>query len=203
MQNHRLAINSIYPLVNGELIEDNLNMQLVVIRHARTAFNEKELINGTIDEELSPAGLGQIDDLVESLAGQDFNVVYASPLKRSVQTATPIAQKRNVPLAIDARITEVDLGSFNGKSWDSTIPDFGLNSSGVLSSCEYDFRPYGGEAASETQARVQSFIDDLKNRPNERPLVVSHGGILRWFYFLCTGKKTGRIPNSSIHTFTL
>jgi broad specificity phosphatase PhoE len=178
-------------------------MQLVVIRHASTAFNEKELINGRTDEELSPGGLAQVDGILKALSDYNFNVVYASPLKRSVQTATPIAQQRNLPLKQDDRIIEVDLGSFNGKGWDSTIPDFGLNSSGVLSSCEYDFTHYGGESADETRARVQSFIDDLKKRPDEAPLVVSHGGILRWFYYLCTGEKAGRIPNSSVHSFTI
>lgn len=178
-------------------------MQLIVVRHARTAYNEKELINGRIDEELSPAGFEQIDGLMKSLAGYIFTIVYTSPLKRSVQTAVPLAGQRNVPLKTDARIIEVSLGSFEGKGWDATIPDFGLNSSALLSTCEYDFRAYGGESADETRARVQSFIDDLKKTPNDTPLVVTHGGILRWFYYLCTGEKAGRVPNSSIHIFTL
>lgn len=178
-------------------------MQIVAIRHAATDFNEKELINGSIDEDLSQKGRQQIPGLVESLAGYTFSAVYASPLKRSIQTAQPVAAHYKLPMHVDERLTEVCLGSFEGQPWDATIPDFGVNSSGVLSSCEYDFRPYGGEYHEETRARVQSFIDELKTRGQDKPLIVCHGGILRWFYYLCTGQKAGRIPNSSVHVFEI
>ena len=178
-------------------------MQVIAIRHAATEFNEKELINGVIDEPLSAKGLQQLPGLVDSLRSYTFSVIYASPLQRSVQTAQPIAERYKLPIRIDKRLIEVNLGSFNGQSWDATIPDFGLNSSGVLSSCEYDFTPYGGESADETRARVRNFIDELKTKPHDQPLVVCHGGILRWFYYLCTGQKAGRIPNSSVHIFEL
>jgi probable phosphoglycerate mutase len=178
-------------------------MQLIVIRHASTAYNEKELINGQRDEGLSPKGLAQIDGLIESVAQYKFSVIYASDLKRSIQTATPIAKHYNVPLKKDSRIKEVGLGSFEGKGWESTVADFGVNSSGLLSSCAYDFTAYGGESATETRARVQSFIDDLKKDSHATPLVVTHGGIMRWFYYLCTGEKIGRVPNSSVHILEL
>jgi probable phosphoglycerate mutase len=178
-------------------------MQLIVIRHASTEYNEKELINGTIDEDLSAKGLQQVDGLIASLSSHAFDVVYASPLKRAVQTATPLATHYGVLLYKDARLIEVSLGTFNGQSWGATIPDFGLDSSGLLSTCAYDFRPYGGESADETKKRVQSFLNDLKKKPGTTPLIVTHGGILRWFYYLCTGEKHGRVPNASIHTFTV
>lgn len=50
-------------------------MQFIVIRHARTAYNENELINGVIDEGLSPAGFAQIDSLVASLADYEFTTI--------------------------------------------------------------------------------------------------------------------------------
>jgi broad specificity phosphatase PhoE len=178
-------------------------LKIIAIRHAITGYNEKELINGTIDEPLSKRGLQQIPGIIDSLKDYRLSMVYASPLQRSLQTATPIAARYQLPLQVDARLLEVNLGSFNGQGWDATIPAFGLNSSGVLSSCEYDFTPYGGESAAETRERVQSFLSDLKAKGQGTPLIVCHGGILRWFYYLCTGQKAGRIPNSSVHIFEL
>jgi alpha-ribazole phosphatase len=176
-------------------------MQIITIRHAATPFNQKELINGSIDENLSSKGRKQIPEIIESLAKYKFDVIYASPMKRSLQTAKPIAEHYKVDLKQDPRLTEVGLGSFEGQAWDSTIPIFGINSSGVLSSCDYDFTPYGGENSDQVRARVQSFIDDLRTSGHQRPLIVCHGGIIRWFYFLCTGTKTGRIPNLSVFVF--
>jgi len=87
-------------------------MQIIAVRHASTWFNEQELINGQIDEGLSPKGLGQIHGLIESLAVYDFTNVYCSTMKRSVQMAGPIARHYKLPLKKDARSAEVDLGSF-------------------------------------------------------------------------------------------
>lgn len=83
-----------------------ITMQFIVTRHAQTEYNKKKLINGS----------------------------YASPMHRSLQTAEPIAKHFGVALREDSRLTEVNLGSFQGQGWDATIPDFGVNSSGVLSS---------------------------------------------------------------------
>ena len=177
-------------------------MRIIVIRHAKTEYNKRELINGSLDDDgLSPEGFAQIPAIISDLASYAFDTMYTSPMLRSRQTADPISKHFSITLHEDPRLTEVNLGSFNGQSWNSTIPDFGVNSSALLSSCEYDFTPYGGESADETRARVQSFIDDLRQSKDEKPLIVCHGGIMRWFYHLCTGAKAGRIPNASVHIF--
>jgi broad specificity phosphatase PhoE len=178
-------------------------MQFIAVRHASTVSNERELINGQIDEGLSAKGLKQMPELIKNLADYQFDVVYVSTMKRSVQTGRPIAAHYDVPLKQDSRIIEVGLGSFEGKGWDSTTPKFGMNSSGMLSSCDYDFRPYGGESSEQVRTRVQSFLDDLKKEAGRTPLVIAHGGVLRWFHYLCTGKKAGRIPNLSVFEFKL
>ncbi len=179
-------------------------MQIIVIRHAQTEYNKKELINGNLDDDhLSAEGLAQIPVIIDGLAPYTFDALYTSPMYRSIQTAEPIAKHFNITLRKDSRLIEINLGSFQGQSWDATIPDFGVNSSKLLSSCEYDFSPYGGESADETRLRVQNFIDDLKKDQQQKPLIVCHGGIMRWFYYLCTGSKAGRIPNASVHMFEI
>jgi len=174
-------------------------VRILVIRHAKTIYNEKELINGSIDDDsLSAAGIAQIPQIIESIKKYTFTELYSSTMVRSIDTAKPIAEYFHVPLLEDARLVEVDLGSFNGQPWESTTPIFGLNSSGLLSSCEYDFSPYGGESAEDTRVRLTSFVNDLKQKPTSKPLIVCHGGIMRWFYFLSTGDKSGRIPNGTV-----
>jgi broad specificity phosphatase PhoE len=174
-------------------------MKIYVIRHAKTLYNEKELINGSLDDDrLSPAGIAQIPELIEAIKEIDFSNIYTSTMTRAIQTAEPIAGYYHASLIEDKRLAEVNLGSFNGQSWESTTPVFGLNSSGLLSGCEYDFTEYGGESASDTKARLTSFITDLKQKSESSPLIICHGGIMRWFYFLSTGKKYGRIPNGTV-----
>lgn len=178
-------------------------MQLITIRHAATGYNEAELINGQQDEPLSAKGQEQIPQLIDAVSSYQFDIVYASTMRRAVQCAQPIAEYYGVPLKQDARLIEVGLGSFEGKPWDTTIPYFGVNSSGLLSSCKYDLTPFGGESAEQVRTRVQSFLGYLKRRPEQTPMVVAHGGIMRMIYHICTGETTGRIPNLSVQTFEL
>lgn len=174
-------------------------MKIYIIRHAKTVYNEKELINGNLDDDkLSPAGISQIPEMIKAIKEIDFSDIYTSTMIRAIETAQPIADYYHRPLTEDKRLIEVNFGSFNGKSWESTVSEFGLNSSGLLSSCEYDFTQFGGESAADTRLRIKSFIADLKRKSDSKPLLVCHGGIMRWFYFLSTGEKYGRIPNGTV-----
>ncbi|MHB1864895.1 MAG: histidine phosphatase family protein [Candidatus Saccharimonadales bacterium] len=178
-------------------------MQIIVIRHASTEYNNSRLINGQHDESLSPEGHKELPGLVKKLKAYDFNIIYSSPLKRAVQTALPIAEARDLQINIDRRLIEVDFGIFTAKNWESLRTVFGVNSSGLLDSYNYDLKPYGGESAKEVEARIQDFLNDLLKSSGAQPLIVTHGGIIRWFYLLLTGNKTTGHPNSSIHVFNM
>ena len=178
-------------------------MRLIVIRHARTGANEQEIINGQYDDLLSESGRKEIPALIEKLHPYQFEAVYSSPLKRSMETAMPIAENHKVEINIDRRIIEVNMGSFTRKPFGSTIKELGMHSSDLLNTYAYDLRPYGGESAEEVQHRISSFLSDLKTSNHNSVLVVSHGGIIRWFYYLCKGEKVGRTPNLGIHTFKI
>lgn len=178
-------------------------MHIIVIRHAQTEYNEKQLVNGWYDEDISKRGRAEIPKLIEKLSSYSFDVMYASTLKRAIETATPIAEHFSVPLKTDQRIIDVGFGSFEGKSWDATFEELGHNAAELLGTCAYDYSPYGGESAAETRERVESFLADLKKRPNEVPLIVTHGGIVRWLYVVCADKNVRFIANLSVHTFEI
>ncbi len=178
-------------------------MQLYAIRHARTSSNERQIINGQYDDEISAGGRQEIPLLVEKLRPHKFDTIYSSPLRRAMGTALPIAEEHNVDINVDRRIIEVNMGSFSNKPYDSMVPIFGKTSSELLDTYEYDLRKYGGESAEEVRARVNSFMGELKTANYAAVLVVTHGGIIRWLHYLINGRKTGKVPNLSIHKFLL
>lgn len=178
-------------------------MKLYVIRHAATQMNKDSVINGQIDEPLSTEGIAQLPEIVHRMHGVYIEHIFASPLQRAVMTASPIAKDHDCQIAIDARLMEINPGSFAGQPYMSTIPVFGRNSSEVLSTYQYDFSPYGGETSDAVRARVQAFLDDLKKTEHTSILVVTHGGIIRWITYLITGKKSQGHANGSILEFTL
>ena len=178
-------------------------MKLIVMRHAATDLNAKQMLNSRIDEELSAVGLGQLPGLVASVRDYQFEAIYASTLKRAVQTALPIAEAHGLEIVLDERLLEVDCGSFNGKSYDSTIPVFGMNSRDLLSTYAYDMSEYGGETYAQVEARITSFLDDLRKQSYSTVLIVTHGGIVRVFNYLLTGEKISLTQNGGVKEYEL
>lgn len=178
-------------------------MNLLVTRHGVTEWNERGLINGRSGDVLSTGGKGAVIKLVEELKDHKIDGVYSSPLARATQTAEPIAKDKGCDILIDDRLAEVDFGDFTGKSFESTKKAFGLNATELLDTYKYDLTEFGGESWHQVKARVQDYISDMRNSGHRQVVVVTHGGILRWFYLLCMGEQTSIPSNLSIHEFKI
>ena len=65
-------------------------MRLILIRHAETDGNKRSFV-GRQDLPLNANGHAQALELARALAPLSIDIVLASPLRRAVQTAGPIA----------------------------------------------------------------------------------------------------------------
>jgi probable phosphomutase (TIGR03848 family) len=88
---------------------------LLLIRHARTAATGTRL-GGRTDVPLDDAGRAQAEATAERLAEVPLKAVYASPLKRSVQTAEAIAAPRGLEVRLCDGVNEVDYGAWTDRS---------------------------------------------------------------------------------------
>src|SRR5262245_49809422 len=77
---------------------DDGGMELVLIRHALPV--RRELLEGVADPELSEAGVLQAAHLADYLAAESIDAVYASPLRRAIETAAPIAARFGIEVAV-------------------------------------------------------------------------------------------------------
>jgi broad specificity phosphatase PhoE len=180
-------------------------MKIYVIRHEATVLNEQGIINGRLQDELSDKGRTDLIRLVDKLKSYTFDKLYSSPLNRAIQTAEPIAaDHNNLAITIDPRLIEVDFGSFTGKSWQSVKEFFNQpNSSEMLNTYNYDFSKFDGESYKQVEKRVRSFIDSLSDKNDSDSLIITHGGVIRWFYWILKNEKVKTFPNGSIHEFEI
>ena len=81
-------------------------MQLQLIRHGLP-----ERSAATDDPPLSPEGLGQARRLAERLAAQPIAAIFASTMRRAIQTAEPLVAARGDELKLHDGIVEYDRGS--------------------------------------------------------------------------------------------
>jgi probable phosphoglycerate mutase len=149
--------------------------RLLVWRHGRTEWNATGRFQGQLDPPLDDEGRAQAartaPHLAAALRGQDV-VLVASDLRRAVDTAEALAPLLGAPVAIDERLREHGLGSWEGLTRDEVAerhPD------------QYDDwvsgRPVpgrGGEAQADVAARALAAVADLP--PASAAVLVTHGG---------------------------
>lgn len=74
--------------------------EVLLVRHAAPQPD------GTLDPGLGDEGRQQAEQLVRHLAGLQVDAVYASHLRRAVQTAEPLARARGLGITIDEGLRE-------------------------------------------------------------------------------------------------
>lgn len=81
-------------------------MELLLVRHARPRRIERE--EGVADPPLDDVGRAQARALADWLAGERIDTVYASPLRRAVETAAPVADRLGLTLVEHDGVVEWD-----------------------------------------------------------------------------------------------
>ncbi len=136
---------------------------ILLARHGETDWNRQLRFQGHADEPLNETGREQARQLAARLRGESIAAVYSSDLRRAGETAEIVATSMELPVELDRRLREIDVGSWQGRTRDELT---GL--------------PWDGESYDEHRARVVAALRDIAHaRPDECVLVVAHGGTLR------------------------
>lgn len=156
---------------------------LWMVRHGESTWNVLGLAQGHDDQaRLTDLGERQALAVAGRLSGQfsgrAAGALYASDLRRALETAAPIAAALRLPVIRDARLRERCLGVLEGRPVATIGPEAnGIRADRVV---DPDARPEGGESLRDFYLRVAAFSDDLAARPADGDVViVAHGGTLR------------------------
>ncbi len=153
--------------------------RIYMVRHGATQLSAEDRFAGAIDVQLSDEGKFQARRLAERLAHDSIAAIYCSPLTRTVQTATILADLHNLPVIPRAGLREIHHGHWEGMrraDVESQFPD-------EYSAWEEDpftFAPQDGEAGVNVIARALPVVREivLEHR-GQNVLVVSHKATLR------------------------
>jgi probable phosphoglycerate mutase len=105
-------MNTFQPSLASETARQTTTVLL--IRHAETASMATTLAGRHGDIVLSAAGVRQAADLARELAAAPLTAVYSSPLRRARATADALAAHRNIEVAIEPDLIEIDFGEWTG-----------------------------------------------------------------------------------------
>ena len=90
--------------------------RLYLVRHGATQLTAEDRFSGAIGVDLSVEGRAQAERLAERLASEPISAVYASPLSRTVETATILATPHRLPVVQRDGLREISHGHWEGRS---------------------------------------------------------------------------------------
>lgn len=161
-----------------------MTTRIMLIRHGATTLSAEDRFAGATDVDLSDEGRRQARCLAERLADDKIAAVYASPMKRTRETAAILATPHGLEPVIDAGLREIDHGRWEQltrKEVETKLPE-------EYASWEADpftFAPEGGESGLNVMARALPVIRSIVvKHPTETVAVVSHKATIR--LLLCT-----------------
>ena len=151
-----------------------------LVRHAQTAWNGENRIQGHSDIPLSPLGEQQAQHLARWFASRHVRGIFTSALQRSRQTAQAIAagNGHGVSPVVEPHLAEIHLGTWEG------LTPVEVDARFANAYQQWRVRPSsvvipGGEPLAAFRERVrQALARVLEGAGEGEYVVVSHGGVI-------------------------
>jgi len=143
-------------------------------RHGESDHNVNNFLSAdnTVVSNLTEKGHEQISEVASKLKGQKIDMIFASPLIRTKDTAEIIAKEIGFDkkeIIIEDRIIEIQSGVINGQSSD----EYHKLHKNTLE--KFTIAPEGGETISDVRRRIGDFIYDINSKyKNKNILIVTH-----------------------------
>jgi|SRR3989344_2801293 len=161
--------------------------ELLLIRHG-AIDNPNDVAYGRLEGfPLSEIGKRQVSQLVEILKakGIKFDIIYSSPLERTVQTAQILKDKLEVEsLVVREKLTDIDIGNLSGQPMD-VIRQAQFNSERLR------VLGYTIETPNSVLARISDlFQETIQKYQGKCVAFVTHGDIARIFLWSLQNPET-------------
>ena len=152
-------------------------MEIYVVRHGRVPSNDKKMIGGRTDEELTEVGVKQAESVRDKLKDVNIDAIFSSNVRRAVQTAN-IINIHGLDINLDDRLAEREPGMMLGRSRKDIDKS-------IWNSLNIDRTPEGAETLKAGLLRTQSILDEIHNRyQGRRVLIVTHNFICKCIWML-------------------
>lgn len=151
---------------------------IYLLRHGHVDTGAQRRYIGRTDLPLSAQGQAQARRLARDLAPGGIHRIYASDLRRTLETARIIAAGLGLDVVTEPALREIDLGDWEGRTMaevEREDPDGyhrrGLDLAG--------FRPPGGESFDDLARRVVPVFESIAAADQGAAIIVAHAGVNR------------------------
>lgn len=167
-------------------------LELWLIRHGETPWNRYRAggdadlrgVSQPPDAPLSEQGGAQAERLAKRLAGETFDLIYASDMTRTQRTAAVVFG--DVAVRLEPRLREVSRGLFERVSEDD-LSDAQRQHKKAMKADPHNVRAPEGENYQDVGVRVRDWLSDLPTQG--RVAAVTHSGVIQALLYDIVGKQ--------------
>lgn len=154
-------------------------MRLLVVRHGQSEADILKVCEGRADFSLTKLGHEQAESTAEYLSkNYEVDRIYASTLKRAMQTAENISKKTNLQIIPEDKLQEFDNGLRAGLEYKLAYEKYPNIPTAMHES------HYQQESKLEFRMRAEYVLSKIlsENDPTSTIVIVSHGGMIMRLY---------------------
>lgn len=166
---------------------------LLILRHGESQpAREGEafpLVDGHADPPLDPRGHAEAERVADRLEHEEISALYVTPLRRTAQTAAPLAARLRLEPRVERDLREVHLGEWEGPEFRIRVRNGDPVAKRLFEEERWDVIP-GAETMDGFAERVRAGIMRIvAAHPDQRVAVVVHGGVIGMIAALATGGR--------------
>lgn len=157
--------------------------RVFLVRHGETAYNRGRIMQGRrINASLNARGRAQAEALGERFSDIRLDAIYASSLRRAIETATAISDRQPESTSVRCRTAfdEMCWGRYEGRGSSPDLQNMLDHVFGEWGDGNFAYQIEGGESILEVQKRaVAGFQEVIARHQGQTILIASHGRLLR------------------------
>lgn len=167
--------------------------EILLVRHgesrAATPDNPFPLVDGHGDPELHPQGREQARLIGERLRHQPISAIYVSNLRRTSETAAPLAGHLGIEPIVDPDLREVHLGEWEGGLLRIKAHENDPVYQRMHLEQRWDVIPGAESHAALNERLIRSLRRIHGRHPDELVVAVVHGGVIAHLLAHATGAR--------------
>lgn len=154
-------------------------MDIYLVRHAQTEWDEDRRMQGWRDSALTLWGREDSKYLANELRNVEFSQIYSSPLGRALETAKYFKMGRKLEVIEFPAFKEMHLGAWEGLIDREVMEKYPEDYFNFMNRPNL-FKAQGGEDFEELRKRVKKGLQELISiSEGERIIVVTHPFVIR------------------------
>lgn len=156
--------------------------ELLLVRHGESAPAREgvdfPLVDGQGDPPLAPEGEAEAEAVGARLALERIDAIYVTTLRRTAQTAAPLARRTGLQPVVEPDLREVHLGEWEGGIYRKMVMEGHPAAVRCFTEERWDALP-GGEDPDHFARRVRAGVLRIAEaHPDGRAAVFTHGGVI-------------------------